>query len=117
MRRLNQRGQGSIELMLIIASALGLAFFFSVSYLSTQDATIALVITKNRVTEKLQLHEITAIIESIKYSKDAPDTIAIRVFTKPSAIEFPPADLLDIESEIRQSTPFSTVTIYMNPAP
>ncbi len=117
MRQLNQCGQGSIELMLIIASALGLAFFFSVSYLSTQDATIALVITKNRVTEKLQLHEITAIIESIKYNKTAPDTIIIKVFTKPSSIDFPQADLSGIQDEIEESTPFTTATIEMNPAP
>jgi len=117
MRRPNQRGQGSIELMLIITSALGLAFLFSVSYLSTQDATIALVIAKNRVTEKLQLHEITAIIESIKYNKTAPDTIKISVFTKPPDANLSTADVQEIQNEIAQSTPFTTVTIEMNPAP
>jgi hypothetical protein len=117
MNRLNQRGQGSIEIMLIVTSALGLAFLFSVPYLSTQDATIALVIAKNRITEKMQLNGITAIIESIKYNKEAPDSITLKAYTKPAPIDFPQADLDAIQTEIEQSTPFTTVTILMNPAP
>lgn len=117
MKSLDQKGQGSIELMLIITSALGLAFFFSVSYLSTQDTTVALVIAKNRITEKMQLNGITAIIESIKYAKYAPDAITIKVFTKPAPINFPLADRIAIQDEIRQSTPFTTAIIEMNPNP
>lgn len=111
----DQKGQGSIEIMLITTSVLGLAFLFSVSYLSTQDATVALVIAKNRITEKMHLNGITAIIESIQYSKDAPDDITINVFTKPSGIPLSQADLDAIQDEITQSTPFTTVTIVMAP--
>jgi hypothetical protein len=112
---LDARGQGSIEIMLIIISAIGLAFYFSTTYLSTQDVTTALVIAKNRVTEKMNLHQDVAVIEDMRFVRNS-DNLTIRVFTQPSIVELDPTELAAIGTEIENSTPFSSVTIEMNPS-
>lgn len=118
MRRLGRRGQGSIEVMLIIVVVVALAFVFSNAYLGTQDATTALVIAKNRLTEKLNLLEAPAIIEAAKFTKTGSDALTIKVFTKPA---IPQSDLQQylggIQTEIRNSTSFSAVEIQINPVP
>jgi hypothetical protein len=113
---MNQRGQGSIEIMLVVTSVIGLAFYLSVSYLSTQDITTALVIAKNRVTEKLGLHETPAIIENMRFERSAPDTLTIRVFTQPPSAGITDAEKKAIEDEIVAGTVFSVVSIQLNPA-
>jgi hypothetical protein len=112
---LDARGQGSIEVMLIIVTAIGLAFYFSIAYLSTQDVTTALVIAKNRVTEKMNLHQDVAVIEEMRFVRNADD-LTIRVFTQPPTAELEPNELNIIGTEIENSTPFSSVTIEMNPS-
>lgn len=110
-----QKGQGSIEIVLITATAIALAFFFSNVYLSTQDATAALWIAKNRLTERLNSLETPVIIEKISYTKLGPSEIAIRVFTKPNAVSRNDLWAVDkIEAEIRNSTSFSTASICIN---
>lgn len=112
---MNSNGQGSLEVLLISTAVIALAFFFGSTYLSTQNTTTALLIAKNKLTEKLNALNEPAIIESVHYEKISDSEIHLTVFTQPRTITDQQVNISDVQTDIAQYTSFSTVKIQLNP--
>ena len=113
---MNSLGQGSLELMLIAMAVVGMAFVFSSAYLSAQDTTTALLIAKNRISERLQARAIPTIIETIQSNRLGTTSIEIRVFTQPPTVsQLDLGDLSGIQTEIQNATIFETISWQINP--
>jgi len=110
--KLQRRGQGSVELIIVTTVVIILAVLFSSFYLGLQDSTMALLMAKSRITEKLNELQEPAIIEHISYQIPVAGTIEIAVQTVPASISG--VNLSDVETEIENSTSFATVNIQLN---
>lgn len=114
-----EKGQGGLEIMIIATAVIIMGILFSSIYLSSQDSTTALIIAKNRLTEKLNLLEEPAIIETIRYSLSGQNTIDIKIITIPKSISLEdiPDGVQSITDEITEKTGFENAVILLNPQP
>jgi hypothetical protein len=108
-----QKGQTSIEFIIIVGIVIVLAFFFISSLFSTFDSNVAIYKIKNKTLELISISETPMVISEITTSfnnRDAYFTIQIDRYEN-SLETLDIADFSDVLSELERKTDYDNINL------
>lgn len=116
MKRANQKGQGSIELVLVAMAIVVLGAVFTGIYLQSQDSTIAMVIAKNRLTETFNQGDTPIIVDTLRYTIENGNEFHLQVETIPKTADMTPyqSGIAELENAIANKTSYAIVAVSIN---